>query len=444
MSSNKNGIFSFLIIWVGQIFSLIGTAMTSFAFSIWVFKTTGEVTPLAIVGFLNFGCIIAFSPLAGAITDRYNRKIIMIIADCFAGLATILLFILLSLNILEIWHLYISAAIAGTSNAFHMTSYSTSITMLLPKKHFSRGASLVAMAEPGSQILAPIFAGALLGFVDIKGILIVDIVTFIFAIITLLFVKIPQPEVSKEGENSKGSLFKESIFGMKYIFRNPSLLIMTASIFIKNLLDSFTMVVQGPYILSRTNNNESIMAFILSLEAIGGVTAGFILSLWGGFKKKSNGILIGIAVGGLFLITMALGEQPIVWFISAFCLGFHVPIIVNSYKTILMTKVSPDIQGKVFSSARFLSAISLPLSMLYSGPLIDKVLNPVMKSDNAVSKFFASIIGEGMWSGISLLYLSAGLLCIVLFAIGLFNKSFRNADKILEDFDLKDDESITA
>ncbi len=223
-SKLPSGMPGFVIVWIGQLISLLGTNMSAFALTIWAYELTGSATALALVGFFFVTPMLVISPLAGAIVDRSNRKLMMMISDLASGLATIAILILYTSGRLEIWHLYISGAIQGVFQAFQWPAYSAAITTMLPKEQYGRANGLLSLAESGSNIFSPLLAGALMGLIGLGGILSLDIFSFIFAIGALLVVRIPQPRITEEGRKGQGSLLKESAYGFRYILERPSLL----------------------------------------------------------------------------------------------------------------------------------------------------------------------------------------------------------------------------
>ena len=295
---------------------------------------------------------------------------------------------------------------------------------------------MMAMAEPASRVFAPIIAGALLAPIGFAGILIIDIASFVVAIGTLLFMHIPQPKTSEAGLAGQGNLWQESWYGIRYIHTTPSLLGIIMIFFIINLLNSFVVVMQSPMILARTGDNTAIMATVLSVEAIGGFIGGLLFSIWGGPKRKIHGMLVGLSIGSLFgMVLMGLGRIPAVWFLAAFFFGCHVPIVSSSIRAILMAKVPPDVQGRVFGSARLIGAITLPLSMLLVAPLADRIFEPAMMPGGVLADVFGGLVGSGPGSGMAFLYVIFGILCMLVSLFGYAFRVVRDAEDILPDHD---------
>lgn len=364
---------AFLIIWVGQFISLMGTAMTNFALPIYIFEQTGRVQELALISLAFMLPLIFMSPFAGAIVDRSNRKLMMMISDLAAGAMTIVILVLYTTGNLEIWQLYITAAISGLFQSFQWPAYSATISVMLPKEQYGRANGLLSLAESGSQIFAPVLAGALLAFVGLRGILTIDIVTFVFAVGSLLLVFIPQPARTAEGAEASGSLLKESLYGFWYIWKRPSLLGLQIVFMVGNFLVGMALVTLPALILARTDSNELILGTVQSVAGVGGVAGALLMSAWGGPKRRVHGVLFGWFLSGLLgTMLMGLAQGITLWLIGAFAMMFLVPIVNGSNQAIWQAKVAPDLQGRVFSIRRLIAWVTTPLASLLAIPLADR------------------------------------------------------------------------
>ena len=292
LKHRPSGMLGFSVVWLGQLVSMTGSGMTRFALTIWVWQQTGEATALALVAIFSFAPAIIFSPIAGAIVDRVSRKKVMIASDLAAGLSTVALLILYSTGLLEIWHLWAAGFFASTFESFQFPAYSAAITTMIDKKHYTRANAMLTMVESASGIIAPASAGALLPLLGISGIMIIDIVTFVFAIGALLLVVIPDPVQTATGRASRGTLFQESLFGFRYIFANPSLLGLLLIFFSTNLTFGLVMILFAPMILARTADNTVILGTTMMMFGVGGVVGGLVIAAWGGFKRRIHGVLL--------------------------------------------------------------------------------------------------------------------------------------------------------
>jgi MFS family permease len=433
----QGGMRSFVVIWIGQMFSLLGTSMSGFGLTVWAYELTGSATALALVGFFYVTPMLIISPLAGALVDRSNRKLMMMISDLSSGLATVSILILYSTGHLQIWHLYVANAFMGTFQTFQWPAFSAAITTMLPKEQYTRANGLMSLSETGPDILAPILAGALLGFIGLGGILTIDLVTLSIAILTLLSVHVPQPKVTQVGIESRGSLLKESIFGFSYILKRPSLLGLQIVFLSGNFFFTIAYTLTAPMVLARTGNNELALGTINSIGAIGGVIGAAALSAWGGPKRKVHGVLSGWGLSGLLGVTLiGLGRSIPVWTSGSFLSSFMSPFLNGSNQAIWQSKVAPDVQGKVFSTRRLIAWLSMPLATLVAGPLADKVMEPAMLPGGSLAQLFGPLVGVGPGAGMSLIILLMGLIVAVIGFSGYIVPTLRNAETLLPDHDL--------
>ena len=195
---------TFLIIWGGQLVSLLGTGMTRFALMIWAWQQTGEATTLALLGFFSYGGYVLVSPLAGVIVDRLDRRRVMIVADLGAGLMTVAVLLLLASGNLSIWHLFVAGTLASIFEAFQIPAYLAATTMLMPKSQYARASGMRSLAHATSTVFAPIFADALLALIGIQGVMLIDVGTFLVAVGALVFTRIPNPPLGDEAEAKNG------------------------------------------------------------------------------------------------------------------------------------------------------------------------------------------------------------------------------------------------
>ena len=400
---------SFTILWFGQIISLIGSAMTWFAFTIWAWETTGKASALATISFFAFLPTVLFSPVAGAFVDRWNRKLVMLLSDLASALGTLIIFLIYTFGSLEIWHIYVVSILAGFFTAFQYPAYSAAVTTMLSKDDYTRAEGMLGSARALSGILAPIFAAALLGMVGLSGIMVIDLATFLFAFGTLLFIHIPQPQQTETGLQSSGTLWQEIQFGFRYIHERMSLRALTILFMVAGIFLAIGATLMAPLVLSGTGNNESALATVQSTGAVGGIVGGVILSLWGGTKWRIHNVLIG-GVGACLLgvVWLGLGKIVLIWAIGSFFFAFFEPFVEGGNLAIWQVKVPADVQGRVFSARHLLVQIPYLFGILIAG-------------------YLAEVIA------IRTVLVFVGLMGTVVFIVGYFFQNIRSAEELLPD-----------
>ncbi len=168
---------------------------------------------------------ILIIPIAGVIVDRWNRKYLMMVGDTVSGLLTITVLLLYITHNLQLWHLYLAVGVKGTFQQFQTQAFSASVSMMVPKQQYSRASSISFLATSSSIIIAPALAGVLYVVIGIVGILIIDIITFAIALLTLWLVRIPQPTITKAGTRDSTNLKQDLYFGWRYVAVRPGLYI---------------------------------------------------------------------------------------------------------------------------------------------------------------------------------------------------------------------------
>jgi len=431
--NRPTGMLGFTIIWIGQLVSMFGTAMTNFALTIWAWQITGQATALALVAFFTFAPALLVTPFAGALVDRWSRKFVMMLSDLAAVLSTVVVLILYSTGNLQIWHLYATGAFSGTFGAFQFPAYSAAVTTMVSKKQYGRASGMLSSAQFASGIFAPSLAALFLISIGITGILTIDVLTFFVAIGALLIVYVPQPVTTLEGQKSRGSLWTESIYGFRYISARTSLLALLLIFFCVNLLAPFAFTLLAPMILSRTGNDATILGIVQSTIGVSGMFGSILLSVWGGPKRRIHGILLGLLLVTMGMLFLGVGQTPTLWVIAAFFTIFFIPIINGSSQAIWQSKVAPDVQGRVFAARSMIAQIGAPIAMVLAGPLADNVFGPAMMPEGSLAELFGWLVGIGPGAGISLMFVMAGAFGMLVALGGYAFPVVRNVEDILPD-----------
>jgi len=438
-NSTTRNLRTFALVWFGQTISMFGSGMTGFAFSIWVWNLTGHATDLALFGFFSQLPQIFMSLISGSIVDRWNRKMLMIVGDLITGMLTIIVLIIYSTSHLQIWHLYLAVAIAGVFEQCQGLAFEASISTLVTKEHYSRASSMGFLAGYGSDIIAPALAGFLYVTIGLRGIMLIDIATFIFAISTVLLVHIPQPKQPPLNTeiNTKKSLpiVKELGFGWNYLTKHLSLLVLLIWVSLFWLAHDLGDSLYSAMILARSNNDPRVLGSLASAAGIGGVVGALLMSKFGGFKRRINGVQLGMIGAGLSKIFFGIGRVPLVWTATQFCSSFNFPVLGSSLDAIWLSKVSPEIQGRVFATRSMIVMIISSLGYLIAGPLADRVFEPAMMSGGFFVPVFGWLFGTEKGSGIALLYVICAVAMLLIGLSGYVVRRLRNVELLVPDSD---------
>lgn len=428
------GMEIFTLIWFGELVSIIGTAMTRFALLIWAYEQIGKASTTALLGFFSILPYVFFSPAAGAIVDRFDRKKIMIFSDLAAGATTIAVFILFTTGNLKVWHLFLTEAFAGAFEAFQLPAFSAAITMLVTKDKYARASGMRSFASWSSQVFAPILGGALMIKIGLNGVMIIDIITFVFAVSCLIMISIPHPK-GKEVKGDKNNLIEDIKFGIHYLKQRRGLLSLIIIFFVINLLAATTYFgILPAMILARSGGDKIVLGKVQSLLGLGGVVGSIIVSLKGCPKKKIFTILT--ATGVSFIVgdlLFAVGTSFYAWCIAAFLSSLFIPFIMGAESALWQSKVEPNLQGRIFSIRGMLQIGSMPMGYLLGGILADYIFEPAMSNGGALRNTLGWLVGTGKGSGMAAMFLATGILGIIISISGFFMKDLRDLEKDLPD-----------
>lgn len=422
---------TFVLVWFGQLISLLGTHLTGFALGVWVFQRTGSVTQFALISVFTTLPGLIVSPLAGALVDRWERRWAMILSDSGAGLSTLAIALLLLSNHLEIWHIYLATGISSIFNAFQWPAYTAAITLLVPKQHLGRASGMTQLGEAVARIASPILGGILLTTVQIWGVILIDFTTFLFALVTLLAVRFPEPKTRLDGKAEKGSLLREIASGWHYLSVRPGLLGLLAFFAGINFTVGIVATLITPLILGFAS--AVVLGAVLSTGGIGMLLGSIVMSLWGGPKHRIIGILGFVLLQGTVIFVSGLRTNAALIAAAAFVFLFSVPITNGCSQVIWQSKVAPDIQGRVFALRHMIALSSLPLASLVAGPLADYVFEPLLVVGGPLTGSIGDLIGVGPGRGIGLLFIVMGILTMLAAAAGYLYPRLRLVEKELPD-----------
>ena len=422
----------FLWVWAGQVVSILGSAMTRFALMIWAYEQSGSATTLALIGTFNSLPYLLFSPLAGVLIDRWDRRKIMLFADLFAGFTTVFMLVMYKMGSLELWHMYLAEGITGALEAFQIPAYSAIMSVLVPKEQYTRTNGLRSLGAHMSYVLAPALAGLLLPFIQISGVMTIDIATFLFSTLVLLCVSIPKPPVSEDGSAVNGNLKHNLKVGLEFIFKRKGLTHLLLLLLVMNMLSALTYFSILPaMVLARSGDQETALGWVQSMLATGGVIGSALLSIWGGPRKKIHGVLFGGVLTFLLGdLLFGIGRDLPIWIIAALGSTIPIPFISGEAQTIWQLRVPPNLQGRVFSTKDMIQQITSPVMYLVGGILADQVFEPAfLPGGKLVDTFAVNLVGSGPGAGMGFMFLFTFLLGTTSCLLGFLSPALRNVEK---------------
>lgn len=422
---------TFLVVWSGQLVSLVGSSLTGFALAVWVFRETGSATRLALVLLATAFPPILLGPFAGALVDRWDRRWSMILSDTGAAVGTLIIAALHFTDNLEIWHLYPALALSAAFATLQFPAYSAATSLLVSKQHYGRAAGMVQVAEAVGQIVGPMMGGVLLFWGDLTLVLIVDVATFCFAVLTLTWVRFPAAEKSEAGREGEGKLWEEARYGFTYVRARPplwALLLFFTSI---NFIFGFVSVLLLPLMLSFAS--EAAVGIAFGLGAVGMLVGSIVVSTWGGPKRRVRGVVggdVAIAVG---MVIAAARPSLVLFTVGAFLVMFTLPIVNSASQAIWQAKVDLDVQGRVFAIRRTIAQLAIPVSYLLAGPIADGILEPLMDEGGGLASTVGGLIGVGDGRGYALFFLLLAIASVFAAVAAIGYEPLRTLEETMPD-----------
>lgn len=420
---------SFLIIWCGQICSRVGNALTAFALSVWVYQRMGSITKFALVSLCYALPVVVVAPFAGVLVDRWNRRRAMLIGDTGAGLSVLSLGLLFFSGGLELWHIYFGTAMVATFGALQSPAYSSSITLLVPKKQLGRANGMVQLGMGLARVGAPVLGGILLVVFNLGGVLLIDLATFAISISTLIAVRIPN--VRQSDQEERKSFLSDVAYGGRYLYQRWGLMSLMILYGVCNFIIGLVSVLVVPMVLAF--GSSVALGTVLSVGGVGMLVGALLMSAIGGTRRKVLTILSFIAVLGLCIAAAGLRAAAAPIAIAGFGLFFSLSFINSTTPTIVQTKVAVDVQGRVFALLTMIAWAAYPLAYPLAGPLAEKVFEPLMAVNGPLAGSVGQVIGVGPGRGIALFFITLGVLMIGVAVAGYLYPRLRKLEEEMPD-----------
>jgi DHA3 family macrolide efflux protein-like MFS transporter len=422
---------NFVVIWFGQLISMLGSNLTGFALGVWIYSQTGQATPFALT--VLFGSVprILLLPIGGSLADRWNRRKLMILTDTGSALLTLSVVLLLRYGDLQIYHIYLIATLGSVFGAFQEPAHSASVTMLVPKKDLARANGLLQLGQALTSMATPLLAGVLFVSIGLRGILWIDFITYFFAIGALFLIPIPQPVVTSQPEKERGRLWRDAAFGWQYLRQRPGLFGLLWYFALVNLLLNWSAVLIGPLVLSRYP--ASVLGVLQTVMGVGMLVGSLVMSSMRGLKRHIPAVILFISLAMLGLILMGIQPYPAVIGVGMFIMMFFIPLASANSQVVFQKKVAPDVQGRVFSIRAMIAQSMMPLAFLTAGPLADKVFGPMMSESGLLAGTLGKVLGVGPGRGIGLMLVISGLSTLLISGFVFANKRIRLVEDELPD-----------
>lgn len=402
---------NFTLFWLSGSVSQLGSAMTSYALIIWAYQQTKSAMTVSLMSFSMYLPYICISIFAGAFIDRHSKKKIMLITDFMAAICTFVIFLLIVTNQFQIWHIYIVNMVIGFANSFQSPAQSVAVGIMVPKEEYARASGMNSFSNNLLTVATPMLAASLISVVGLKGILLIDVVTFLFAEgVLLFFIKIP--EVINKHANKNQSIFAGCKEGVQFLCNHKGILFIVLSMACMNFFSRLTYEnILSPMILARSGGNTQVLGIVTGMIGFGGILGGLLVSL----RKKSDNKIAEIFLTAAFSflcgdLLMGVGRNVVLWSIAALAASVPIPFITAAQNVIMYEVIPRDVQGRIFAVRNTIQFCTIPIGILLGGFLADYVFEPFLVSSSQGAKWVQGLVGNTEGSGMALMFVMTGLL----------------------------------
>jgi DHA3 family macrolide efflux protein-like MFS transporter len=398
----------FFTIWGGQALSLLGSQLVQFALIWHLTVKTGSATVLATASLAGMLPGVILGPFVGTLVDRWNRRWIMLLADSVISLATIVMAVLFALDAVAIWHIYLVIFIRSLAGSFHGNAMSASTSLMVPVENLTRIQGINQMLNGGMNIVSAPLGALLLSILPLQGILAIDVVTALFAILPLFFIHIPQPERLELGKlqgKAQATVWQDFKAGLRYMLGWPGLLLIGLMTVVINftVIPAFSLL---PLMVKDYFGGSAIhLSWVESAMGIGMLVGGALLGVWGGFERKILTSMVGLMGMGAGTLVLALAPSSAMVLAvgGALLVGLMSPITIGPFFAIIQSTVEPNMQARILSLVWSIGGGMAPLGLMIAGPVADQF-------------------------GIQAWFFLGGSLCILMAVAGLFIPAVMNIE----------------
>jgi len=404
-----NELKTFLALWSTQALSQLGSSVTCFALTLWLYEKTGSALSTAALTICNYLPYVLMSVFAGALTDKFDKKKTMLAADLFAALCTVTVFILYRTGALAVWHLYALNVLSGLMNTVQQPASEVAMTMITPKQHYQRASGLKSLSRSLVSILNPLIATALYALAGMTVVIAVDLFSFAVAFVTLLcFIDIPKTE-HKQEENVL-TLAKE---GLGYLKKTPILLTLLLFMSGVNLVASAFDAVLPGLVLPNPRGGEAVLGVVTSCAGLAMLAGSLIVSLMPKPKDRVRVVYLTMLFSlGIENFMLAFSRNPVLWCVGQVIGWILVPVMSTNLEVIMRNTIPLELQGRVYACRNTLQFFTIPIGLFLGGWLVDEAFEPLMEAYGG--GFLNVLFGTGKGSGAAFVMFVLGVTGIVL------------------------------
>lgn len=403
-----NNFKKYIIFWLSQSVSQLGSAMTAFTLVLWAYTVHHSALSVSLMTFCNYVPYIIVSLFAGTFVDRHNKKTIMLSADSIAACGTVVIWALVLCGSLQLWHIYVVNILIGSMNAFQSPASGVAIGKMVPKEKLANVSGMNSFSNNLITVLTPALAAGIYSLAGLGAVLAIDILSFIFAFLVLLLaIQISEDEPDKREYQS---IFRGCREGFLFLRENSLIMRIVFTMALLNFFSRLTYEnILSPMILARSGDNSMVLGIVNALIGAGGIVGGLIVSTEKKPKDHIKMIYVSAAISFLFGdLLMGIGRTPVLWCIAGIAASLPIPFIMAGQNVIMYTSVPEQMQGRIFAVRNAIQYSTIPVGILLGGYLADYVFEPFLSGSSTLAGLLQTVVGTGTGSGMAVMFLCTG------------------------------------
>ncbi|TKI71609.1 MFS transporter [Lysinibacillus mangiferihumi] len=419
------GFKKFLVIWMGELISNIGTGMTAFGLGVYVWQLTKSALDVAMVEMAALLPMILFSPAAGVLADRFDRRLLMIIGDCVSGLGLILLLVLMNTGNIQVWQICLCVGFSSAFASLLDPAYKATLTDLLSEDEYAKASGMVGIASSSKFLISPIIGGLILAFYSMELIIIIDILTLAVTVSTILFVR--KSLSVKPLEKKDLDFFKDLKEGWQIIVESKGVMLLIVLVSVLMFYMGIIQVLSKPMILSFAS--EKTTGILQTVVACGMMVSSILIGT--GIIKRNfvKVMVVSFVVSGITMAGFGATTSIPVIIISGFLFFASLPFATTCIDVLIRKSIDNEKQGRAWGLISLISQIGFVVAYVIAGVLADYVFNPALVEGGILANSVGKIIGTGETRGIGFLIILSGVGLIITALFVSKSKGIREMEK---------------
>lgn len=425
----ENNFKKYIILWLSQSVSGLGSSMTGFALVLWAYGQSHSAMSVSLMTFCNYVPYVILSLFVGVFIDRHKKKTIMLVSDSIAAAGSLAVLMLLLTGGLKVWNIYVINVVIGVTNAFQQPASAVATGRLVPKDKISNVSGMNSFSGNLIVVFSPMLAAFLYAAGGLWLILLIDLVSFAAAFfVLLLFIAIPE-EITGETYRSPFAGIKE---GFAFLKMEKGILYIMLTMALINFFSRMTYEnILSPMVLARSGGNNLALGMVNACMGVGGIAGGIIVSIKKESRKKAMAIYVSAALSFLFGdLMMAVGRNAFWWSVAATAASLPIPFIMANQNVILYRKIPDFMQGRVFAVRNAVQYSTIPVGILLGGGLADYVFEPFIRSGSGLAGFLSKAVGSGDGSGMAVMFLCTGICGFTVSMLSAFNREIKKLNEV--------------